>query len=206
VGTARTARGPERFDRAYFDRWYRSPTRRIGTAADLERLVHFAVAATEYVLARPLRSVLDAGAGEGRWAPVLQRLRPRATYVGVDPSEYALARFGARRHIVRGTFDDLSALFGRRTFDLVVCSSVLNYLPPRTMARALRQLAAHTHGVAYLEVYTTSDEVMGDTAGWYAASPRVTRERLRRAGFVACGLGCYVPADAAHRLIALERG
>jgi SAM-dependent methyltransferase len=196
---------PKHFDERYFDRWYRDPAFRIGTAADLERLVRFAVAAAEYVLARPIRSVLDVGAGEGRWAPVLRRLRPRASYHGVDPSDYAVARYGRRRNIVRGTLDDLDALFGDRVFDLVVCCSVLNYLPRAGMTRGIAALARHTGGLAYLEIYATTDDVIGDTAGWHSESAATYRRIARHAGLVPCGLSCYVPAAIDDRLVALER-
>lgn len=196
---------PKRFDERYFDRWYRSPAHRIGTTADLERLARFAVAAAEYVLARPVRSILDVGAGEGRWAPVLRRIRPRAVYHGVDPSEYAVARYGGRRNIVRGTLDDLDALFGDRVFDLVVCCSVLNYLPRAAMMRGIAQLARRTGGLAYLEIYATSDAVEGDTAGWHSEPASAYRRITRRAGLVPCGLHCYVPAPLRDHLVALEQ-
>lgn len=196
---------PKRFDAEYFDKWYRHPAHRVGTAADLERTVRFAVSAAEYVLARPIRTVLDVGAGEGRWAPIIRRLRPRAQYHGVEPSSYALARYGKRRNIVRGTADDLDTLFPSRAFDLVVCCSVLNYLPRAPMTRALAQLARHTEGLAYLEIFTSADDVEGDTGGWHAETPRNYRDFLRRAGFVACGLHCYILQDHAERTVALER-
>jgi len=196
---------PKRFDERYFDRWYRDPTHRIGTTADLERLVRFAVAAAEYVLARPIRSVLDVGAGEGRWAPVLRRLRPRALYSGIDPSDYVVARYGHRRNIVRGTLDDLDALFGDRAFDLVVCCSVLNYLPRAEMSRGIAQIARHTAGLAYLEIYATSDAVEGDTAGWHSESAATYRRIARAAGLVPCGMHCYVHAALRDHLVALER-
>lgn len=195
---------PKYFDERYFDRWYRDPAHRIGTAADLERLVHFAVATTEYVLARPIRSVLDVGAGEGRWAPLVRRMRPRATYFGVDPSDYAVARYGHRRNIVRGSLDDLDALFGDRTFDLVVCCSVLNYLPRAQMRRGLMQIARHTGAVAYLEIYASSDDVVGDTAGWHSESTTY-RRIAREVGLIPCGLHCYVPDTMRDHLVALER-
>lgn len=195
----------KRFDERYFDRWYRDPAFRIGTAADLERLVRFAVASAEYVLARPIRSVLDVGAGEGRWAPVIRRLRPRARYHGVDPSEYAVARYGHRRNIVRGTLDDLDALFDGRTFDLVVCCSVLNYLPRAEMTRGVASLARHTGGLAYLELYASSDDVMGDTAGWHSESAAMYRRIARDAGLIPCGLSCYVHESLSDHLVALER-
>jgi SAM-dependent methyltransferase len=192
------------FDRAYFDKWYRHPGYRIGTRADLARQIHLAVAAAEYVLMRPIRSVLDVGAGEGRWQPVLHTLRPRARYTGVDPSEYVIHRYGARRNIVRGTFDDLDTLFPTRTFDLVVCCSVLNYLPPDACQRAIHQLSARTHGVAFLEIFTADDAVVGDTDAWHAESPRTYRQWLTRAGLTPCGMHCYVSRSAAASASALE--
>lgn len=194
-----------RFDQRYFDRWYRHPDHRIGTAADLERTVRFAVSAAEYVLARPIRSVLDVGAGEGRWAPVIRRIRPRAAYYGVEPSRYALARYGRRRNIIAGTADDLDRLFPDRRFDLVLCCSVLNYLPRAAMTRAIEQIARHTGGLAYLEIFTSVDDVEGDTAGWHTETPLRYRKLLERAGLVACGLHCYMPREQAGNVVALER-
>jgi hypothetical protein len=60
---ARRARA-KLYDRAYFDRWYRDPRTRIHVRAAVERKVALAVATTEYLLQRPLRSVLDVGCGE----------------------------------------------------------------------------------------------------------------------------------------------
>lgn len=196
---------PKHFDERYFDRWYRDPRFRVGTAADLQRLVRFAVASAEYVLARPVRTVLDVGAGEGRWAPVLRRLRPRARYHGVDPSEYAVSRYGHRRNIVRGTLDDLDALFGDRAFDLVVCCSVLNYLPRAEMTRGIESIARHTGGLAYLEIYAATDDVEGDTAGWHSESAASYRRIARDAGLIPCGLSCYVSESMRDHLVALER-
>jgi SAM-dependent methyltransferase len=194
----------KRFDNSYFDKWYRHPDHRVGTNADLLRLVRFAVAATEYAIARPIRSVLDVGAGEGRWQPVLHRLRPGARYVGVDPSEYAVKRFGRRRNIVHGTFDDLPTLFPGRTFDLVVSCSVLNYLPHAEMKRAIRRIAERTGGVAYLEIFASEDEVEGDTSNWHAESRADYRRIIRAAGLMPCGLHCYIPIDNASTVVALE--
>lgn len=196
---------PKRFDRTYFDKWYRTPTHRVGTPADLERMVRFAIAAAEYVLARPIRSLLDVGAGEGRWAPVVHKLRPTVRYVGVEPSDYALARYGGRRNLVRGTLDDLDALFGDRTFDLVVCCSVLNYLPTPVAARGVEAIARHTGGVAYLEVFTEADDVQGDLGGWHSMSGASYRRMIRRAGLMPCGLNCYVPRALDGALSELER-
>lgn len=196
----------KRFDRSYFDKWYRSSTHKIGTRADLARQVHLAVSAAEYMLTRPIRSVLDVGAGEGRWQPLVRELRPSAKYVGVDPSEYAIKRFGKRRNLYLGTIDDLETLFPDQTFDLVVCCSVLNYLPREQFIHALHQLAQRTHGVAFLEIFSKEDEVEGDTNEWYTETAAENRRLLKRAGFIPCGMHCYITKQSEIVTAALELG
>lgn len=196
---------PKLFDRRYFEKWYRHPDHRIGTTTDLTRLVRFAVAATEYALARPLRSVLDVGAGEGRWQPILRKLRPAARYLGVDPSDYVVKRYGKRRNIIRGSVDELPDLLPGRSFDLVVSCSVINYLPRDEMVRAIRNMAACTAGLAYLEIFTSEDDVEGDTGGWHAEPRSVYRRTIRDAGLIPCGLHCYIPAANSSTLVSLER-
>ena len=195
----------KRFDSSYFDKWYRHPDHRVGTATDLARLVRFAVAASEYVLARPIRTVLDAGAGEGRWCPVIRKLRPSVRYQGVDPSDYVIRRFGKRRNIVQGTLDDLPKLFPDRRFDLVVSCSVINYLPPEIMIRAIRNIAARTSGLAYIEIFATEDEVEGDTIDWHSESRATYLQIIQSAGLIPCGLHCYIPVANASTLVGLER-
>jgi tRNA G46 methylase TrmB len=87
-GTARSAE--KRYDAAYFDRFYRKPRTRVHAPEDVRRKVHLAVSAAEFMLERPIASVLDIGAGEGAWQPLLARMRPAASYLGVEPSEYAV--------------------------------------------------------------------------------------------------------------------
>jgi SAM-dependent methyltransferase len=195
----------KRFDSSYFEKWYRHPQHRIGTATDLGRLVRFAVTAAEYVLARPVRSVLDVGAGEGRWQPILRKLRPAAKYYGVDPSDYVVRRYGKRRNIVQGTLDDLSDLFPDRQFDLVVSCSVINYLPRETMIRGIRSIAARTGGLAYLEIFTSDDDVEGDTRGWHSETRDSYRKIIGNAGLMPCGLHCYIPRENKSSLVDLER-
>src|SRR6188508_1192390 len=96
------ARAAKSYDRAYFDRWYRDAAQAVIQREHLARRVRLAVAAAEWVLDRPIESVLDIGAGEGTWRAVLRRLRPRARYLGLDPSAYAVKRFGHARELVQG--------------------------------------------------------------------------------------------------------
>ena len=103
---SRQGRSAKRYDRDYFDRWYRGEDAPKGED-ELLRQVALAVSATESVLNRPLASVLDVGCGEGRWQPVLQRVRPGARYLGIDPSGYAVDRFGEERNLMAGSFREL---------------------------------------------------------------------------------------------------
>ncbi|MDZ7630554.1 MAG: class I SAM-dependent methyltransferase [Gemmatimonadaceae bacterium] len=141
---------------------------------------------------------------------MLRALRPRLRYVGVEPSAYAVGRFGTARGLRQGSVETLDALRLHEEypegFDLVVCCGVLNYVPTRALGAALELLQVHTSGLAWLEIFTQHDAIEGDVA---ALTPRPAswyRERFRRAGLVPCGLHLYAPADRAAGLTALETG
>lgn len=182
----------KRYDRAYFDRWYRDPRHRVRTAAALRREVAMVVGIAEHVLERPLRSVLDVGCGEGAWQPVLRRLRPAARYTGVEPSEYAVRRFGARRGIVRGSLATLDEALPREPVDLVLCSDVLHYVRAAELERGLAQLRPRIAGVAYLPLLTSADDFDGDRRGWLRRSPSWYRDLFARHDLVSCGMSCWV--------------
>ncbi len=194
--------GPKRYDRAYFDAWYRSGS--VASRAALRRKVAVAVSIAELVLDRPLRSVLDVGCGEGRWQPELFRLRPGAAYLGIDSSRYVVDRFGARRNIRLGFFGELRLHAFERPFDLVVCSDVLHYLERREIRRGLPALADLVGGVAFLEVFTGSDEAEGDLVGFKRRPAASYRRMFADAGLVAIGLQFYVHEELEPELDALE--
>jgi len=193
----------KRYDQGYFDLWYRGsePTR---PAAALRRNVALAVAAAESVLDRPLASVLDVGCGEGRWQPVLAELRPEAAYLGLDPSEYAVERFGEERGLGLAGFQDLHALDLPEPFDLVVCADVLHYLDKATVLEGMDALADLVGGVALLEVFTTEDPVVGDREGFQGRPPEWYRRVFRGAGLVPLGLQLWVHQEIADHLDALD--
>jgi SAM-dependent methyltransferase len=198
------------YDKAYFDKWYRHRQHRVRTPAQIRRIVSFTIAAAEYVLDRPVRTVLDVGAGEGHWQPVLRALRPSLRYVGVEPSAYAVGRFGKTRGLRLGSVESLDALRLHDEypdgFDLVVCCGVLNYVPNRLLNSALEMLQVHTGGLAWLEVFTKHDEIEGDVAALKPQPASWYRDRIRQAGLVPCGLHLYAPMDRAAGLTALETG
>ena len=194
-----------RFGKEYFDKWYRSSTHRVHTRAEVERKVRMVLGVTEFLLQRPARTVLDVGCGEGAWQPILQRLRPGIEYTGVDPSEYAVRRYGARRNIRLGTFDRLDEQGFRGRFDLIVCCDFLNYVPTRELTRGVEHVASLLGGVAYLEVYTARDEVEGDIRGWHRRAERWYRRFFERMGLTGCGLHCYVGEELRDNTVELER-
>jgi SAM-dependent methyltransferase len=193
------------YDQSYFHRWYRNPRTRVITPADTKRKAQLAVAAAEYMLGRRIRTVLDVGAGEGTWLGPLRALRPDVHYTGVDPSQYVVRRFGKRRNIHWGTFgalDEVGLLSG--TYDLVVCCGVVNYLSRAELESGLRVIASILSGVAFIEVWTSADDVVGDRRGWQEHTPAYYRRVFRRMGLVACGLHCYIGSALADDAAALE--
>lgn len=197
--------GTKTYDRAYFDRWYRS-SQRVVTPQIVRRKAHLALSAAEYLLGREVRTVLDVGCGEGQWRGVLRRMRPGLRWTGVDSSAYVVQRYGARRGIRQCDFGALGSLRLRGPFDLIVCSDVLHYIGTAELRAGLPALASLLRGVAWLEAFTVDDEIGGDRVGWHMRRPAQYSRLFGEAGLVPAGLNCWVPADwAGGRLGSMER-
>ncbi len=192
----------KRYDRDYFDHWYRRGG--IGGARRLARKVALAVATAEYHLERPVRSVLDIGCGEGAWRAPLLKLRPKARYLGFDASEYAVARYGRSRNLHHARFGDFALLRPCPPVDLLVCADVLHYLPARELDRGLPGLAAMCGGVAFLETFTREDGAEGDEHEFQSRPARFYRNRLQALGFAALGSHCWLAPVLRDRATALE--
>jgi SAM-dependent methyltransferase len=192
------------YDRAYFDRWYRREG--FGSRVQLERKADYAIGAAEYLLQRPVRSVLDVGCGEGQWQTVVRRIRPSAHYLGVDPSSYAVGRFGARRNLRRAGIGELDDVGLADTYDLIVCVDVLPYVTANDVRGGLGTIARHLGGVALIELFTAADSFEGDVDG-YVARPLATYERwFDDAGLVRVGPNLFVTRAFTAGLSAFERG
>ena len=194
----------QRYDKDYFEKWYRNPRHRVKSPVELARQVAFVLRAAEWVLGRPLRNVLDVGCGEAQWRAALRTHRPRIVYTGVDPSEYAVKRYGKRRNIHQGTITSLSSLPLGGPFDLVVCCGMLNYVPVAELSEGVQQVQRLTGGLAYLELFTRDDMTEGDTSWPTPLSAQQYRSIFKRVGFSGVGLHCYVPSRQ-HAVAELEK-
>jgi SAM-dependent methyltransferase len=192
----------KRYDRAYFEKWYRSRLHRVHDPGEVRRKVALAVATAEYFLRRPIESVLDVGCGEGAWYTHVRSLRRRARYTGIDPSDYAVRRFGSERNIRKGSFRDLRTHSG--VYDLVVCSDVLHYVEESEVRRGLAHLHRLTGGIAFIEVLTSEDEIIGDIEGLIRRPARWYREIFTNAGFGQAGPYCWLPEELQDDAAELE--
>jgi SAM-dependent methyltransferase len=140
---------PVKFDAGFYQRYYRDPETRVASREDALRLGRFICALTSY-LGFSVRRVLDAGCGLGHMQKAVCEYFPRARYVGLDPSEYLSRRHGWVR-------TSIAEYAPRAPFDLVICHDVLQYLPDREAARALRNLSRLCQGALYFSVLTAED-------------------------------------------------
>jgi len=196
---------PSRYDRAYFDRWYRDPATKVKSVSAIRRKAALAVSVAEYYLERSVRTVLDVGCGEGNWLPALRTLRPSIRYTGVDASRYAVDRFGKKRNIRLGTFGSLEEADLRDGYDLIICSDALFYLPLAELEAGLHSLAPRTEGVAFLELYTDGDSLIGDFPNEGLQSVAFYRNLLRRLGFCSVGSHCYLGPGMEGRAMQMEK-
>lgn len=191
------------YDRDYFDKWYRSADR-VHDRGEVRRKAALAIATAEYFLRRRIETVLDVGCGEGAWFRHLRSIRPRVHYAGIDSSEYVVSEFGADRHIRLGRFGDLPSMNFGAPFDLVVCSDVLHYVPDAEIRRGLPTLARLTGGLAFLEVLTAEDEIVGDLEGLIRRPAAWYRSLLSKARFAPVGPYCWLSPDMKDEVAELE--
>jgi len=196
---------PKTYDRDYFDKWYRDPEHAVGSPAELRRKVAMVVAQAEYYLGRPLRNVLDVGCGEAGWRAPLRALRPGIAYRGLDASEYVVARYGRSRNVGLADFGQLEYLRFDERFDLIVCTDVLHYLKPAEIRAGLQGIVEMLEGVAFLEVFTSNDDVAGDRQGFISRAPAWYLREFGEAGLLPCGSHCYLGPRLTRHIAALER-
>lgn len=194
------------YDEEYFERWYRDPRYAVIHQEVLARRVQLAISATEFLLERPIRNVLDVGCGEAPWRALIKLARPKASYLGIDSSEYAVKRYGKTRNIKLGSFGDIGDMGIKGPFDLIVCSDVLHYVETKEARRGLKAIGKLLDGVAFIEVFTSKDDTIGDDDEYQKRSPKKYREMFAEAGLVHVGMHCFVDRSLAEDLTSFERG
>ena len=196
------SRPPEdRFDAEFYRRHYLDRRTRVVTRAEMTRRADLVAAFVRHGELK-LRSILDVGCGLGLMRAALSRHFPRARYTGLEASEYLCRRYGWERGSA-ASFDP------GRTYDLVVCYDVLQYLDSRPAAAALRNLGRLCAGVLHFGVLTQEDwdlycdqrntdrNVHLRTGAWY-------RRRLAPA-FINAGSGMFVRRGAPVHLWELDQ-
>ena len=101
-------------------------------------------------------------------------------------------------------FGQLETLRFEQPFDLIVCADVLHYLKAPEVRAGLAGFTELLEGVAFIEVFTTRDDIYGDQQGFVARSPQWYRTAFSEAGLTAVGSHCYVGPELVSDLAALE--
>lgn len=191
------------FDRAFFRRYYDTPSTSVISADDIYRRARFVLGYLSH-LQVGVHSVLDAGCGSGLWKRALQRIDSSIVYTGIDSSAYLCRRYG-------WTQSSIADFASRRRYDLVVCQDVMQYLAAGEVERGLAALARVCRGALYFDV-PTRDDIEGRMLDLAKTDRRIHvrgadwyRRRLRK-HFVNAGGGVFVSPRAGAVLLALERG
>ncbi|NMW25402.1 class I SAM-dependent methyltransferase, partial [Rhodanobacter denitrificans] len=130
---------------------------------------------------------------------------PDIAYRGLDASEYAVARYGRSRNIGLARFGQLEQLRFDTRFDLIVCTDVLHYLKPAEIRAGLQGIGEMLEGVAFLEVFTSRDDVAGDHHGFVSRTPAWYLREFGKVGLLPCGSHCYLGPRLERHIAALER-
>jgi 2-polyprenyl-3-methyl-5-hydroxy-6-metoxy-1,4-benzoquinol methylase len=139
----------EQFDRAYYDRFYFNAHTAVTSRAEMHARGRLIAAMADHI-GLPVRTILDAGCGVGLLRSPLRRAWPRASYTGLEVSQYLCRRYGW----IQGGIQDFTR---RAQYDVVICYDVLQYLDAAATARALGNLARVCRGLLYFGVLTRED-------------------------------------------------
>ena len=188
------------FSQPYFDRFYFNSHTRVAEPAYFDRLAAFTAAYLK-LLDCPVKRILDVGCGAGLLHRGLRRAFRGVKIDACDASEYICQRYGWRW----ATIEELPLT---RTYDLVICHDVLQYLGREAAREALQKLAAFSHCALLFGVLTREDwdhncdQRLTDANAHLRAAAWYRRELGRY--FRNAGGGLYIRRDAGIVLYALE--
>ena len=171
----------------------------------MNEVAHLAMAVHEMVSwwGGSIQSVLEVGAGPGDWSNWYRKFHPRVRVVSTDVSEHACARYGHQRR-------NIAEWAPSRSFDLVICMDVLQYLDDASATRALRNLTSATRNFLYFDALTRHDarhtvERESTDLDAHLRSGDWYRQRLSR-GFTQVGAGLWVRKGSDVIIHELEQG
>lgn len=137
------------FDQAYYQRFYFNRRTAVTSRSEMRTRARLITSCADYI-GLPVAKILDAGCGVGLLrSPLLQGLK-RASYTGLEYSNYLCQRYGWRR----GSIETFRT---RERFDLVICYDVLQYLSAPQATRAIANLARLCRGALYFGALTSED-------------------------------------------------
>ena len=191
----------DRFDTAYYARFYDDPRTRVHDATQIAALGRAISGFAEW-FGLPMRSALEIGAGTGLLRDWFRQSFPQMQYVSTEVSRHAAEKYGHE-------LLDIAVTIPKKQFDLVVCQGVLPYLDDASAEAAILNLARATRGMLYLEAITHLDlntvcdrnltdvEVHDRKGSWY-------RDRLGE-HFEQIGAGLWHKQDGPLLFYELER-
>jgi SAM-dependent methyltransferase len=139
----------EQFDQAYYQRFYLNSRTAVTNRAEMNARGKL-IAACAGHLGLPVSRILDAGCGIGLLRAPLRKALPKASYTGLEVSQYLCKRHGW----INGGIQDFTR---REQFDLVICYDVIQYLRAPEAQRAFRNLARVCRSLLYFGVLTRED-------------------------------------------------
>ena len=137
------------FDQAYYQRFYFDRRTAVTSRSEMRARARLISGCLGYI-GMPVGSILDAGCGVGLLRAPLLQAHKRASYTGLEFSDYLCKRYGWRQ----GSIDTFRS---RQCFDLVICYDVLQYLSAARAQRAIANLAKLCRGALYFGALTRED-------------------------------------------------
>lgn len=188
------------FDQAYYQRHYGDEGSRVESDSEVAARGDYVFAYLKYI-GQPVKRVLDLGCGVGHWCEIIGQHFPKASYQGVEVSEYLCQRYGWQNL-------SIEKFKSEEKYDLVICQDVLQYLSATAAVQAIKNFNKLCRGVLYLQAMTKGDweencdqdfsdgDVYLRSAEWY-------RQRLHK-NFINAGGGCFVSRKSKIVLYDLE--
>jgi 2-polyprenyl-3-methyl-5-hydroxy-6-metoxy-1,4-benzoquinol methylase len=137
------------FDQAYYQRFYFNRGTAVTSRSEMRARARLITSCVDYV-GLPVTRILDAGCGVGLLRTPLLQVLKRASYTGLEFSEYLCQRYGWRQ----GSIETFRT---RERFELVICYDVLQYLSAAQARRAIGNLARLCRGALYFGALTSED-------------------------------------------------